>query len=167
MKRILTLAAGLFVTLVLHGCATYKPVPEGYTGAVATVADSGKPGDGMKSEIFAMVEVDENRIENSFGASGREMGSWRTVLTTRFISRAVQAKPMKVKLVGAHKHVDNMHAIVGQIAGKSFSVMGTVDFNPVAGGNYLVKGVLQKGGSSVWIEDRATGLPVTEKIVEK
>lgn len=167
MKQIFKLVGGLLVALALHGCAPYKPVPEGYTGAVATVADSGTPGDGMKSEIFALVEVDENRIHNSFEASGPQMSGWRTVLTTRFISRPVQAKPMKVKLVGSHIHLDNMRAIVGQIAGSSFSVSGAVNFTPVSGGNYIVKGELKKGASTVWIEDRATGLPVTEKIVQK
>ncbi|MBA3592643.1 MAG: hypothetical protein H0W47_02440 [Polaromonas sp.] len=167
MNRTLKITGGLFVALVLQGCAMYQPVPEGYTGAVAEVADSVRPGDGMKSEIFAITELDGREIHSSFRASGPERSGWRTSLTTRAVSRLVLAAPQKVKLVGSHIHIDNMRAIVGDIRGTSFSVSGVVDFKPEPGGKYLVKGVLQKGVSSIWIEDRATGLPVTQKIVEK
>lgn len=167
MKQILKLAGCLLVALALHGCATYKPVPEGYTGPVATVADSGIPGDGSKSQIFGLVEVDGKAIDTSFSASGPERSLWRSTLATRFISRSVPATPMKVKLVGSHITLAPIQAIASQMAGTFFSVSGTVDFRPVPGGNYIVKGELKKGASSIWIEDRATGLPVTERIVEK
>jgi len=168
MKRILTLTAGLFVTLVLHGCATYKPVPEGYTGPVAVVADSGTPGDGKKSVIFALMDVDGQDIDNSFRASAGASYGRGLALTTRFVGRPVPAnKAMKVRLKGSHITGAPIHAIASQIAGTFFSVEGVVDFTPVSGGNYIVKGELKKGASSVWIEDRVTSLPVTEKIVEK
>ncbi len=168
MNGILKIAGCLLVILALHGCAArYTPVSEGYTGPTAEVADSARPGSGMKSEIFAMTKVDDHEIQNSFDVSGPERSGWRTALTTRVVARPVPATPMKVKLVGSHIHIDNMRAILGDIAGTSFSVNGTVDFTPAPGGKYLVKGELKKGASSVWIEDRATGLPVTEKIVEK
>lgn len=167
MIRTLKLAGCLFVALALHGCATYRPVPDGYTGPVANIADSGIPGDGSRSQIFGVVEIDGNPIDTSFSASGPERSLWRSTLATRFISRQVPATPMKVKLVGSHITMAPIQAIVGQIAGNFFSVSGTVDFRPAPGGNYIVKGELKKGGSSIWIEDRATGLPVTEKIVEK
>ncbi|MGC1174033.1 hypothetical protein [Polaromonas sp.] len=168
MKRMLKLAGGLLVALALHGCATYKPVPEGYTGPVAVVADSGTPGDGKKSVIFAMMDVDGQGIDNSFRASAGASYGRGFALTTQFVGRSVPAnKAMKVRLKGSHITGAPIHAIASQIAGTFFSVEGVVDFTPVSGGNYIVKGELKKGASSVWIEDRATGLPVTEKIVEK
>lgn len=168
MNRTLKVAGCLLAVVALHGCATkYTPVPEGYTGPTAEVADSARPGNGMKSEIFAMTAIDSHEIHNSFDASGPERSGWRTTLITRAVARPVPITSMKVRLVGSHIHLDNMRAIVGDIAGTSFSVGGTVDFKPAPGGKYVVKGVLEKGGSSVWLEDRATGLPVTEKIVKK
>jgi len=168
MSRTLKVAGCLLAMLALHGCATrYTPVPEGYTGPTAEVADSARPGNGMRSEIFALTEVDGREIHNSFDASRPERSGWGTALATRAVARPVPATPMKVKVVGSHIHLDNMRAILGDIAGTSFSVSGTVNFTPAPGGKYLVKGELKKGASSIWIEDRATGLPVTEKIIGK
>lgn len=168
MSRTLKIAGCLLAALALHGCAMYKPVAEGYTGPTAEVADSVRPGNGMRSEIFAMTQVDDRAIHNSFLASGPERSGWGTALTTRAVARPVPATtPMKVRLVGSHIHLDNMRAILADIAGTSFSVERTVYFTPEPGGKYLVKGELKKGASSIWIEDRATGLPVTEKIIEK
>lgn len=168
MNRTLKMTGCLLVALTLHGCATYKPVPEGYAGPVAVVADSGTPGDGKKSVIFAMMDVDGQGIDNSFRASAGASYGRGFALTTQFIGRPVPAnKTMKVRLKGSHITGAPIHAIASQIAGTFFSVEGVVDFTPVSGGNYIVKGELKKDASSVWIEDRATGLPVTEKIVEK
>lgn len=52
-------------------------------------------------------------------------------------------------------------------AGTFFSVEGVVDFRPVAGRNYLVKGELKKDGSPIWIEDEASGEIVTVKVERK
>jgi hypothetical protein len=155
------------VALFLHGCATYKPVPEGYTGPVALVSDSGFSESGTKAQLFALVEVEGNAIENSFGASASASHGQGFALTTRFVSRPVPARSMKVRLKGSHTTGAPIHAIVSQAAGTFFSVEGTADFTPQSGGNYVVKGELKKDGSSVWIEDTATGQPVTQKITGK
>lgn len=167
MNRTLKIAGGLLVAFALHGCATYQPVAEGYAGPVAEVADSGSPGDGKKSTAFAVMEVNGNNIDNSFRASAGASYGKGFALTTRYVTRTVPAVPMKVRLQGSHMTGAPIHAIAAQMAGTFFSVEGVVDFTPAPGGKYVVKGVLQKEGSSVWIEDRATGLPVTEKIVGK
>ncbi|MDP1742098.1 hypothetical protein [Polaromonas sp.] len=168
MINVMKLVGGLLFGLSLHGCAAYKPVPEGYTGPVAVVADSGMPVDGTKSIIFALMDVDGQGIDNSFRASAGASHGRGFALTTQFVGRPVPAsKAMKVRLKGSHITGAPIHAIASQIAGTFFSVEGVVDFTPMSGGNYVVRGELKKGGSSVWIEDRATGLPVTEKIIEK
>ena len=51
-----------------------------------------------------------------------------------------------------------------QLAGRFYSVSGTVDFEPKPGGHYTVKGELRAEGSSVWLEDDATGEIVTPKV---
>jgi hypothetical protein len=167
VNQTLKLAACLLAGLALHGCASYQPVPEGYTGPIAEVADSGSPGDGTKSIAFALMEVNGNGVDNSFRASAGASYGRGFALTTRYVARTVPAVPMKVRLQGSHMTGAPIHAIASQMAGTFFSVDGVVDFTPAPGGKYLVKGELKKGASSVWIEDRATGLPVTEKIVEK
>lgn len=69
----------LFVAIVLVGCATYKPIPDGYTGPVASVTDSGRYEDGSKAQLFALTEIDSNRIMNSFWASRLVRNSPRLV----------------------------------------------------------------------------------------
>jgi hypothetical protein len=168
MNRIflVLLAAGLF------GCAAYKPVPEGYTGAVATIADSGRSESGYsegssKAELFALTDIDGNRIMDSFWATQNASRGQGLSLTVVISSRQVPARPMKATLKGSHTTGAPIHAIASQLAGTFYSVEGTVDFSPKPNGKYIVKGELKKGGSMVWIEDAETGEPATEKIVGK
>lgn len=162
----------LFVAANLFGCATYKPVPEGYTGAVATITDSGRSESGYsegssKAELFALTDIDGNRIMNSFRASAIASHGQGFSLTVVISNRQVPAEPMKATLRGSHTTAAPIHAIASQLAGTFHSVEGTVDFSPKPNGKYVVKGELKKGGSAIWIEDTETGEPVTEKIIEK
>jgi len=151
----------------LAGCAAFKPVPDGYIGPVATVADSGFSEDGSKAQLFVLAQVDGNKVANSFGASAQASYGQGFKLNTRFVERQVPAKSMKVALLGSHTTGAPIQALFSQAAGTFYSVEGTVDFNPKADGKYVVKGELKKEGSSVWIEDSETHQPVTEKIVKK
>ncbi|HJV28331.1 MAG TPA: hypothetical protein VJ673_21825 [Aromatoleum sp.] len=168
MKRVflLLLAANLF------GCATYRPVPEGYAGAVARITDSGYSENGYseggsKGQLFALTEINGNRIMNSFWASANASRGQGFALTVVISDRQVPAEPMKATLRASHTTGAPIHAIASQLAGTFHSVEGTVDFSPKPNGKYVVKGELKKGGSAVWIEDADTGEPATEKIVEK
>lgn len=153
------------IAILLHGCATYNPIPEGYTGPVATIADSGFAESNAKAQIFALMEIDGNKIQNSFGASAAASQNQGFRLTTRFVSRPIPARPMKVKLTGSHTTAAPIHALFSQASGSFFSVDGIVDFTPAPGGNYVVKGDLKKEGSSVWIEDTVTKQAVTQKVL--
>lgn len=161
MTRVLTLA---FTALTLVGCASFEPMPAGYSGPTASVRDTGFSEDGTKAQIFALVEVDGNRTPNAFGASANASYGRGASLTTVFTERVVQAKPIKVTLRGSHTTGMPIHAMASQLAGTFFSVEGTVDFAPKAGGRYVVKGELKKEKSAVWIEDEATGEAATAKV---
>lgn len=157
----------LFVAIVLVGCATYKPIPDGYTGPVASVTDSGRYEDGSKAQLFALTEIDSNRIMNSFWASANASQGRGFSLTMSITDRQIPAIPTKVTLKGSHTTAAPIHAIASQMAGTFFSVQGTVDFSPKPNGKYVVKGELKKGASTVWIEDSETGLLATEKVIEQ
>ncbi|MCK9389109.1 MAG: hypothetical protein M0Q22_12065 [Sulfuritalea sp.] len=167
MNCVLKIVASLAIALSLASCATYKPVPEGYTGPVAMLADSGFSEDGTKAQLFSLMEVDGNTVQSSFGASASASHGQGFALTTKIVSRPVPAKPMKVKLKGAHTTGAPIQAIFSQMSGTFFSVEGVADFDPAPGRDYVVKGILKKEGSLVWIEDARTGQPVTRKISEK
>jgi hypothetical protein len=163
MSRALAL---LGLLLALTGCATYQPVPQGYTGPTASVRDSGFSEDGTKAQMFALMEIDGNRLSNAFGASAIASQGRGSSLTTVYPERAVQIRPMKVMLRGSHATGAPIHAMASQMAGTFFSVEGTVTFAPTANGKYVVKGELKKEKSSVWIEDAETGQAVTEKVTK-
>jgi hypothetical protein len=153
-----------FIILFLSGCAAYKPVPDGYTGPVATVADSGFAEGATKAQMYVLTAVDGNNIRNSLGASASSSYGQGFALTTNFVSRPVPAIPMKASIRASHTTGAPIHAIFSQMAGTFFSVEGIVDFTPLPGGQYIVKGELKREGSSVWIEDSTTGKVVTTKV---
>ena len=164
MKRLLSILAVVSLT----GCASlHEPVPAGFAGPTAQVADSGKYEDGSKAQFFVVQEVDGKTINSSIFETRKASQGRGFSISARFISRALPAAPMKVKLVGTHQTAAPIHEIASRAAGTFYSVEGVVDFTPVAGGNYIVKGELKKEGSSVWIEDVATNQPVTELVRSK
>lgn len=135
------------------------------TQAVATIADSGFSESGAKAQLFMVTEIDGRSIPNANTESSKASVGTGFRLTTVLTSREVPVKTMKLKLVGTHITGAPIHALFNMASGSFFSVTGTVDFTPTAGAKYIVKGELKKEGSSIWIEDTATGRQVTEKIV--
>jgi len=155
----------LALTLVaLSGCATYQAVPAGYQGPLAYITDSVEPEDGSKARIFAVMEIDGNRVANSFSGSSEASAGRGFALSTRVTTRMVPPKPMKLTLRGSHATAAPIHAMASQLAGTFFSVEGLVDFDPKPETRYVVKGVLNKASSSVWIEEAETGVVVTKKV---
>jgi hypothetical protein len=151
-------------TLALTACAAYEPVPKEYTGATATLRDSGYSEDDTKAQLFAAMEVDGNPIRNAFGATANASQGRGASISTVLPSRKVKAAPMKVAIKGSHATGAPIAAIGSQLAGTFFAVDGVVDFSPSPDGIYIVRGELKKGKSSVWIEDSETGKAVTAVI---
>jgi hypothetical protein len=162
------LFAALILASSLIGCAAYQPVPEGYTGPTAKVADTGDYVDAYtKGQIFALMAVDGQRIKDSFWASNMASQGQGFTLSMDVQERKVPVRPMQVTLRGSHLTGAPIHAIMAKAAGTYFSVEGTVPFTPQADTLYVVKGVLGNGASSVWIEELISGKVVTDKVVEK
>ncbi len=56
----------IFACLAISGCATFtSPIPENYTGPVATVQDWVRAYSSGKADFFYVAEVNGNRIEDS------------------------------------------------------------------------------------------------------
>ena len=162
LKRVFVLCCAS----LLASCATYQPVPKDYVGPTASVRDTGFSEDGTKAQMFALTEVDGNRIMNAFWASANASQGRGASLTTVYPERQVQARAMKVRLEGSHATGAPIHAMASQLAGTFFSVEGVVDFTPKSNGRYAVKGELKKEKSSVWIEDVETGQSVTAVVTK-
>jgi len=164
MSRILI---GVTVALFLSACQTHQPVPEGYAGPTATLSDSGIGVSGAKAQLFVAQEIDGNKIVDSFGASASASQGQGFRLYLQVISRKLPVRQLKVKLYGGVATGAPIYALFDQLTGSVQSVDGIVDFTPVAGAAYTVKGDLRDTGSSIWIEDDATHQPVTNKITAK
>jgi hypothetical protein len=157
----------LAAVLLLSSCASYKPVPEGYTGAVATIRDTSETEDGTKAQQFYLAEIDGNRVENSRSATRQSSYGTGFSLFARGFERPVPVRAMKVKLIGSHVVAAPIHEFASRAAGTFFQVEGIVDFTPKPNVRYVVRGELKKGNSSVWIEDEATNEVVTVKVTSK
>jgi len=161
MRKVMLIS---LLLLSLGGCATYEPVPKDYTGPTAVVGDTGLAEDGTKAQMFALMEIDGNRVGNAFSASAYASSGHGASLTTVFPERKVPVRPMKVVIRGSHATGAPIQTLASQLAGTFFAVEGTVEFKPEADHVYKVKGQLAKEKSSVWIEDEQTGKPVTAVI---
>jgi hypothetical protein len=162
MRKTLALLALLGVFAV--GCSTYKPVPDGYTGPVAMVKDTGIEEGSTKVQIFSMTEIDGNSLWDSFQATGEASYGTGALVFPSYVEHAVPCRTMQVKLVGSHVTGAPIHALFSQAAGTFFSVEGVTEFTPEPDVTYVVRGELKKGGSSVWIENEMTGEVVTARV---
>lgn len=161
MNRRAMMLVSAVLAVSAAGCATYEPVPKGYSGPTATVMDSGMSEDGKKAQMFALMQVDGNRVMNAFWASANASYGRGASLTTVFPQRQLPAKTMKVTLRASHATGAPIHEIASRMAGTFFEVEGVVEFSPVPDHRYVVKGELKKERSAVWIEDTESGQPVT------
>jgi hypothetical protein len=162
MKKLL---ACLAFTLLITGCATVsKPVPDGYTGPVVSLSDTGVREDGTKGQFFAALEIDGSPIQNAVRESRMASSGQGFSLTTRYTTRDIPVRPMKIKLIATHLTAAPIQEIAGRVAGTFFSVDGMADFSPTAGRRYEVTGELKKEKSCVWIVDAESKAPATEKV---
>ena len=164
MKKILLV---LVLLLTLGGCATYKMVPDGYTGPTVPIDDSANNENSTKGRLFYVAAINGIEISNARSATGRASYGQGFRLTAVGAYRSVKVEPMKLRLVGTHVTAAPIHEIASRATGNFFTVEGDVDFLPIAGRKYVVTGELTKEVASVWIADAETGAPVTAKITAK
>jgi len=138
--------------LFLSGCAaTYNPIPEGYTGSIATVDDSFKILSSRTAEMFFIQKVDGKGVMNTFDKSYDASYGKNGILITEGFSHQLPVKKNRLLLSGETVH----GAPIGYIlnAGSNYMVRGEVEFMPEAGQYYLISGSLSKERSAVWIEN--------------
>lgn len=158
-----TLATTL-VALILAGCATYdKPVPDNYSGPTVSISDSGEVKSSSLVHIFELTGADEKRFGGSHLATivqnqGKGFSQSPVIITNK-----IPAKDMRVTLKAATVYAAPILAMMNPTC----RVQGEVQFQPREGASYRVTGLISPEQCAVWVEDLATNLPVTEKIVDK
>jgi hypothetical protein len=150
--------------LVLTGCASYeKPVPEGYSGPVATVADSGQVQSSRLVHIFELTQVDGRRLQGSHLATLQANQGRGFSQTPAILSNQVPARELRVRLEAATVYAAPILAMTNPTC----MVKGEVQFKAEPEKRYRVTGALTPEQCAVWIEDASTGAVVTEKVVAK
>jgi hypothetical protein len=151
-RRVLVCAAALFV---LAGCATpLSTVPADYAGPTAQLDDSTAGFTGTKADFFVAVALDGQRIQDSVSVTQTNNRGRGFAMNPILIKRPLVAeRPVQVDLRGITHHAAPILALTS----RSYEVAGTVQFVPKAGARYVVRGQLAEAGSSVWIEDSASG----------
>jgi len=157
MKLVVILAA----VLTMAGCSTFKPVPENYTGPIATVKDSYANKQSTKAHFFTLNGVDGNYISNSFGATrGANYGrgsSFDPVIS----EREILPKQQTFTIAGYVFYPTDAQLLFGD----TLNVSGDILFAPKEGETYIVKGTVSEALSEVWLEDSEGNL-VKEKITK-
>lgn len=158
MNKILTVVG---VCLLLAGCVNFSsPLPENYTGPVATIQDWVHVHSASKADFFYLTAVDGNRIEDSLTKTLMVNRGRGVVMAPVTLQRKVPAQLTRFKLEGRTGYAAPILAMFKPV----YEVSGEIQFKPEAGHLYRVKGELGENYSAVWLEDAATETVVGEKI---
>ncbi len=159
MKRLISI---ICFGVLLSSCVSHKPVPDNYTGPLATVSDSSKRIDGSKAYFFQLNKIDGRDVLTSVGSSAEASYGHGFALTVLTESRQVPATESELHLSGTTYYA----APVLMLKGGNYSVDGKVRVNLEANKIYYIKGELSKEYSAVWVED-SQGKIVSEKVEKK
>ena len=149
---------------LLSGCATQpSALPKDYGGPTALIADSSYDYSTRKSDFFFVDAIDGKAVGNALDKTanmnrGRGFGQH-----VQGADRPVEPKSSVFHIVGSTHYA----APILAMAGTSYYVDGDVTFTPVAGAAYVVKGSLGPDYSAVWIEDKASGRQMGNKLIIK
>lgn len=161
MKNVVRrLAVSIAGAALLAGCTPGSAVPEGYTGPLAAIRDSGFSSGPTSAVIFALTAVNGQSIDDSMAATGRANAGRGFAVTPVIIDRAVPAEPATFTIVGRRIY----GAPIMGLMRPSYEVTGDVTFTPVADQIYKVMGQLKSGYSAVWIQNQETGAIMGSKV---
>jgi hypothetical protein len=151
----------LTLPLALAGCAT-DPLPKNYAGPVARLLDSvGFSGDMethifySRAEFFFASEIDGKKINESLSATKKKSFGKGKDMDYDIINRDIPIRPLTVKLEGRVTYAPPLFALTHP--GSLYSATNTIEFEPVEGQTYIVKGKLAEADSEVWLEEMGTG----------
>ncbi|RZI83286.1 MAG: hypothetical protein EOP38_13150 [Rubrivivax sp.] len=146
--------------LALSGCASYKPVPEGYAGATATIKDSFAMLGQSKVNFFYLEEVDGHGVQNSRKASLDNSRGMGMHIRPFPIYRAVPVAPQSFTIVARTEYAAPILTMTHEV----LQVKGVVQMTPEAGKIYVVRGKLKSDHAEVWLEEESTHAVVGDKI---
>jgi hypothetical protein len=158
-------ALPIALLLALAACAAtaVNPLPEGYSGPVAHITDSGQSLGHTSAVLFYVAKVDGRRIDDSAAATARTNAGKGLDMTPVVIGRDVPAEPTTFTIVGTRIYAAPILSIIQP----SYEVSGETKFTPLPGEAYVVKGEVGRDHSTVWVEDVKTGAVMGDRLEVK
>lgn len=149
--------------LVLSGCVSAPaPVPAGYNGPLAAIADTSNPVSSTKIQFFQLAAVDGRTVRTSSAATYQQNYGKGFYMEPVLETRDVPAQECILHLEG----VTHVAADILAFGGGMFHVKGDVKVALEQGKKYFVMGELSKEYCAVWLED-AAGQPVSPKVEKR
>ena len=153
-------AAAVAAVIALWGCTT-NPVPEGYTGPVASITDSFNYRSDTVYDFFVVTKVNGKRIKESLSATaGLNEGRGLAATTALAISRKVPAEEATFTVTGRTQYAAPILAMVNPV----YEITGDIRFTPLPDHDYYVEGKMDDDHSVIWIRDNTTNQQVAGKI---
>jgi hypothetical protein len=160
----LKLAAVSLAAVTLPGCVNSHDLPKGYGGPVAIIRGTSAQKNVFKGDAFTVTKVDGKQVSGR-GAVATPTGGG-PVLAVREPQVKVLPQPLTLTLTGSTIYAADGPALIDSMAGGARHVRGDLSFTPKAGGEYRVKGILEKGSESVWLVEEKTGKLIGSKITK-
>lgn len=162
MKR-LTRFAPLAVAL-LAGCASFSSLqpatPPDYAGPTANVADQVVQVSGQLLHVFEIAQVDDRRLLSSSIATVQANQGRGFAVAPVALTNELPLQPTRVRLQAATQYAAPLLAM----SNPTCRTLGDVTFTPQEGKRYAVRGRITAQACEAWIEDLASGQPVTDKV---
>jgi hypothetical protein len=140
----------LLALLALGGCAT-SPIPDGYSGPIATIRDSAASETSSRAQFFFLSEIDGQPVKNVLGATRQANSGRGFSLNAVPFSRNVPAKQATFTIEGKIGYGAPIQEIMNMAT--VYTVQKKVTFAPQSNRTYVVKGALTAERKDVWIED--------------
>ena len=146
----------VLLSLLLIGCSPIQNLPRGYYGPISYIEDTYEKIGTTKMYIYELKFVNgRNVYTTSECAYGQK---WNMDMC--FSSRQVPAEPSKLHLSALTSRIIPLLAI----SGGNYRIEGNVDVLLEPNKEYLVKGVLEESYQAVWLEEKMSGVRVSEAI---
>jgi hypothetical protein len=145
----------------LSSCSGTYQLPDGYNGGTAVIRSSTKQINAVKGESFKPYKIDGKFVPATTVATPRGGGIG---LVMQEASVTVPTQPITLHVTGSTTYAADGVALADSMIGGNRYVAGDISFTPKAGGEYRVKGQLEKGSESVWLVDERTGKQVGQTI---
>jgi hypothetical protein len=157
-------AFALAVGVAVAGCATspaYQPsLPAGYAGPKATIRDTASLPYSSRANLFYLEKVDDRELLDSRSATMHaNQGRGNSIIPT-MLAHEVPARTSKFSVVALIQFAAPILALTNPAR----EVRGVVEFTPVDGKVYVVRGSLSGPVSAVWIEEAKTGEVMGRKV---